>query len=105
MDGYIAHLPAICALAEKHDGLVMVDDSHATGFMGKSGRGTHEYHNVMGRVDIMTGTLGKALGGPAAVIPADGRKSSSICGNARGPICFPIRSPRPSPPARSKRWH
>ncbi len=63
MDGYIAKLPEICDLAEKYNALVMVDDSHAVGFMGKSGRGTHEFHNVMGRVDILTGTLGKALGG------------------------------------------
>ncbi len=63
MDGYIANLPAICDLAEKHGALVMVDDSHAVGFIGKSGRGTHEYHNVIGRIDILTGTLGKALGG------------------------------------------
>ena len=63
MDGYIANLPAICDLAEKYNAMVMVDDSHAVGFMGKHGRGTHEYHNVMGRVDIITGTLGKALGG------------------------------------------
>ena len=63
MDGYIANLPAICDLAEKHDALVMVDDSHAVGFMGRHGRGTHEHHNVMSRVDIITGTLGKALGG------------------------------------------
>ncbi|MCC6392759.1 MAG: glycine C-acetyltransferase [Bryobacterales bacterium] len=63
MDGYIANLPAICELAEKHEALVMVDDSHAVGFMGKHGRGTHEHHQVMGRVDILTGTLGKALGG------------------------------------------
>src|SRR2546429_2934208 len=63
MDGYIANLPAICDLAERHEALVMVDDSHAVGFMGKTGRGTHEHHNVMGRVDILTGTLGKALGG------------------------------------------
>jgi glycine C-acetyltransferase len=63
MDGIIANLPAICDLAEKHNALVMVDDSHAVGFMGKNGRGTHEYHNVMKRVDIITGTLGKALGG------------------------------------------
>jgi glycine C-acetyltransferase len=63
MDGYIANLPAICDLAEKYDGLVMVDDSHAVGFMGRTGRGTHEYHDVMGRIDILTGTLGKALGG------------------------------------------
>ncbi len=63
MDGYIANLPAICELAEKYDALTMVDDSHAVGFMGKQGRGTHEYHNVMGKIDIITGTLGKALGG------------------------------------------
>ena len=63
MDGYVAKLPDICDLAEKHNALVMVDDSHAVGFMGARGRGTHEHHNVMGRVDIITGTLGKALGG------------------------------------------
>jgi glycine C-acetyltransferase len=63
MDGYIAKLDEICDLAEKYDALVMVDDSHATGFVGKTGRGTHEYRNVMGRVDIITSTLGKALGG------------------------------------------
>lgn len=63
MDGYIAKLDKICDLAEKYDALVMVDDCHATGFIGKTGRGTHEYNNVMGRVDIITGTLGKALGG------------------------------------------
>lgn len=63
MDGYVANLPAICDLAEKYDAMVMFDDSHGVGFMGNSGRGTHEYHNVMGRVDIITGTLGKALGG------------------------------------------
>ncbi len=63
MDGTIANLPAICDLAERHHALVMVDDSHAVGFMGKRGRGTHEHHGVMGRVDILTGTLGKALGG------------------------------------------
>ena len=63
MDGTIANLPAICDLAEKHDAMVMVDDSHAVGFMGKTGRGTHEHHHVMERVHILTGTLGKALGG------------------------------------------
>jgi len=63
MDGYIANLPGICDLAERHKALVMVDDSHAVGFMGKQGRGTHEHHGVMGRIDIITGTLGKALGG------------------------------------------
>ena len=55
--------PAICDLADKYNAMVMVDDSHAVGFMGEHGRGTHEYHHVMGRVDIITGTLGKALGG------------------------------------------
>ena len=63
MDGTIAPLPDICALAEKHTAMVMVDDSHGVGFMGASGRGTHEHAGVMGRVDILTGTLGKALGG------------------------------------------
>jgi glycine C-acetyltransferase len=63
MDGYIANLKGICDLAEKHGALVMVDDSHAVGFMGKTGRGTPEYNQVMGRVDILTGTFGKALGG------------------------------------------
>ena len=63
MDGYIARLEEICDLAEKHDAMVMVDDSHAVGFMGERGRGTHEHCGVMGRVDIITGTLGKALGG------------------------------------------
>ncbi len=63
MDGVVANLPAICDLADKYDALVMVDDSHAVGFMGAHGRGTHEYHNVMDRIDIITGTLGKAMGG------------------------------------------
>ena len=63
MDGYIAKLPEIVALKEKHGALLMIDDSHAVGFTGKDGRGTHEHHGVLGRVDLMTGTLGKALGG------------------------------------------
>src|ERR1700691_3826161 len=63
MDGFVAKLPEICDLAERHKAMVMVDDSHAVGFMGEGGRGTHEHHKVMGRVDILTGTLGKALGG------------------------------------------
>ncbi|MBE2285594.1 MAG: glycine C-acetyltransferase [Prosthecobacter sp.] len=63
MDGYIAPLKAICDLADQYNALVMVDDSHAVGFMGKTGRGTHEHCDVMGRIDILTGTLGKALGG------------------------------------------
>ena len=63
MDGTLANLPAICDLAEKYNAMVMVDDSHATGFMGTQGRGTHEHFDVMDRIDILTGTLGKALGG------------------------------------------
>jgi len=63
MDGTIAQLDKICELAEKYNSLVMIDESHCSGFMGKTGRGTHEHHNVMGKIDIITGTLGKALGG------------------------------------------
>ena len=63
MDGTIADLGSICDLADKHGALTMIDDAHATGFLGKTGRGTHEYRDVMGRIDILTGTLGKALGG------------------------------------------
>jgi glycine C-acetyltransferase len=63
MDGYLAPLLQICDLAERHDALVMVDDSHAVGFVGEGGRGTHEHFGVMGRIDAITGTLGKALGG------------------------------------------
>jgi glycine C-acetyltransferase len=63
MDGTIADLKSIVDLAEKYDALTMIDDAHATGFLGKTGRGTHEYRGVMGKIDIITGTLGKALGG------------------------------------------
>ena len=63
MDGTIAQLDEICDLADRYDAIVMIDDSHSTGFLGKTGRGTHEHRNVMGRIDIITGTLGKALGG------------------------------------------
>jgi glycine C-acetyltransferase len=63
MDGTIAQLDVICDLADKYDAIVMIDESHASGFLGKTGRGTHEYRGVMGRIDMITGTLGKALGG------------------------------------------
>jgi glycine C-acetyltransferase len=63
MDGYLAPLDAICDLADRHDALVMIDDSHAVGFVGEGGRGTHEHHGVIERVDVLTGTLGKAIGG------------------------------------------
>jgi glycine C-acetyltransferase len=73
MDGDIAKLDEICDLADKYDALVMVDDAHATGFLGKTGRGSIEHRGVMGRVDIVTGTLGKALGGASGGF-ASGRK-------------------------------
>ena len=73
MDGYIANLPAICELADKYDALIMVDDSHAVGFVGPSGRGTHEHHDCIDRIDVITGTLGKALGGASGGYTA-GRK-------------------------------
>ena len=73
MDGIIANLPGICELADKYNALMMVDDSHAVGFMGKHGRGTHEHHGVLERIDVMTGTLGKALGGASGGYTA-GRK-------------------------------
>jgi 2-amino-3-ketobutyrate coenzyme A ligase len=74
MDGTIAQLDKIVALAEKYDAAIMVDDSHSSGFLGKTGRGTHEYHNVMGKIDIITGTLGKALGGASGGFTS-GRKA------------------------------
>ncbi len=95
MDGYIAKLGEICDLAEKHGAMVMVDDSHAVGFMGAHGRGTQEHCGVMGRVDFMTGTFGKALGvPPAATSRASGRPSNG-CG--RRPV--PTYSRTPWPPA------
>lgn len=73
MDGVLANLPAICELAEKYDALVMVDDSHAVGFIGETGRGTPEHFGVMGKIDILTGTLGKALGGASGGYTAANR--------------------------------
>jgi glycine C-acetyltransferase len=74
MDGYIAKLPQICDLADQYGAMVMVDDSHSVGFMGENGRGTHEFHHVMGRVDILTGTLGKAMGGASGGYFLDRRR-------------------------------
>src|SRR4051794_40569827 len=74
MDGVLANLSAICDLADRYDAMVMVDDSHAVGIVGKQGRGTHEYADVMGRVDIITGTLGKALGGASGGYTAGRRE-------------------------------
>ena len=88
MDGTIANLQGICALAEKYDALVMVDDSHAVGFMGEHGRGTPEYCDVMGRVDIITGTLGKALGGASGGYTAARKEIVEILRNRSRPYLF-----------------
>src|SRR2546425_3916609 len=88
MDGYIANLPGVCDLAEKYNALVMVDDSHAVGFMGKTGRGTHEYHNVMKRVDILTGTLGKALGGASGGYTSGRREIIALLRQRSRPYLF-----------------
>src|SRR6266851_514761 len=88
MDGYIANLPAICDLAEKHGALVMVDDSHAVGFMGKTGRGTPEHHGVTGRVDIITGTLGKALGGASGGYTSGRREIIELLRQRSRPYLF-----------------
>ncbi|MCK5073600.1 MAG: glycine C-acetyltransferase [Bacteriovoracaceae bacterium] len=88
MDGYIANLKGICDLAEKYDAMVMVDDSHAVGFMGKNGKGTHEYCEVMGRVDIITGTLGKALGGASGGYTAARKEIVDILRQRSRPYLF-----------------
>ncbi len=88
MDGIIANLPGICDLAERYDSLVMVDDSHAVGFMGENGRGTHEYHHVMGRVDLITGTLGKALGGASGGYTSGRREIIELLRQRSRPYLF-----------------
>jgi glycine C-acetyltransferase len=88
MDGYIANLAAICDLAEKYNALVMVDDSHAVGFMGKTGRGTHEHCGVMGRVDVITGTLGKALGGASGGYTSGRREIIELLRQRSRPYLF-----------------
>ena len=88
MDGTIANLPAICDLAEKYDALVMVDDSHAVGFLGKHGRGTHEHRGVMGRVDILTGTMGKALGGASGGYTSGRREIIDLLRQRSRPYLF-----------------
>ena len=88
MDGYVANLKGICDLAEKYDALVMVDDSHAVGFMGEHGRGTHEYAGVMGRVDILTGTFGKAMGGASGGYTASSRKVVDLLRQKSRPYLF-----------------
>ncbi|MPM83815.1 2-amino-3-ketobutyrate coenzyme A ligase [bioreactor metagenome] len=88
MDGYIAKLAEICDLAEEYDALVMVDDSHAVGFMGRSGRGTHEHCGVMGRVDIITGTFGKAMGGASGGFTAAGKPIVDLLRQRSRPYLF-----------------
>lgn len=88
MDGTIAQLDVICDLADKYDAVVMVDESHASGFMGKTGRGTHEYRGVMGRIDIITGTLGKALGGASGGFTSGRREVIDLLRQRSRPYLF-----------------
>ncbi|MCA9262503.1 MAG: glycine C-acetyltransferase [Planctomycetales bacterium] len=88
MDGTLANLPAICELADKYDSLVMVDDSHAVGFMGRQGRGTHEHHDVMARIDVLTGTLGKALGGASGGYTSGRREIVDLLRQRSRPYLF-----------------
>src|SRR6267378_7892845 len=88
MDGTIANLSAICDLAEKYNALTMIDDAHATGFLGKTGRGTHEYRGVMGRIDIITGTLGKALGGASGGFTSGRKKVVDLLRQRSRPYLF-----------------
>ena len=88
MDGTIAKLDEICTLAEKYDALVMIDDSHAVGVLGARGRGTHEYRGVMGRIDIITGTLGKALGGASGGYTAGRKEIIEILRQRSRPYLF-----------------
>jgi glycine C-acetyltransferase len=88
MDGDVARLDLICELADKHGALVMVDDSHATGFLGRTGRGTHEHRGVMGRVDIITSTLGKALGGASGGFTSARKEIVDLLRNRSRPYLF-----------------
>lgn len=88
MDGYVANLPGICDLAEEYDALVMVDDSHAVGFMGDTGRGTPEFCGVQGRVDILTGTFGKALGGASGGYTAASKEIVALLRQRSRPYLF-----------------
>jgi glycine C-acetyltransferase len=95
MDGDIAKLDEICALAEKYDALVFVDDSHASGFMGKTGRGTHEHCGVMGKIDIITTTLGKGLGGASGGCVSGRREIVELCRQRARPYLFSNTMPPP----------
>src|SRR6266849_708063 len=95
MDGYLAPLLEICDLAERHDALVMVDDSHAVGFVGENGRGTPEHHGVMGRIDAITGTLGKALGGASGGYVSGRRELVAMLRQRSRPYLFSNSVPPP----------
>jgi glycine C-acetyltransferase len=95
MDGIIANLPGVCGLAEKYDALTMVDDSHAVGFMGKTGRGTHEHHHVMNRIDIITGTMGKALGGASGGYTSGRKEIIELLRQRSRPYLFSNTVPPP----------
>jgi len=88
MDGYIANLPAICDLAEKYEALVMVDDSHSVGVLGENGEGTHKYHNVVERIDILTGTFGKAMGGASGGYTSGRREIIELLRQRSRPYLF-----------------
>jgi glycine C-acetyltransferase len=88
MDGTIAQLDKICDLADKYDAIVMIDECHSSGFLGKTGRGTHEYRNVMGRIDIITGTLGKALGGASGGFTSGSKEIIEILRQRSRPYLF-----------------
>lgn len=88
MDGTIAQLDKICDLADKYDAIVMIDECHSSGFLGKTGRGTHEYRNVMGRIDIITGTLGKALGGASGGFTSGKKEVIEILRQRSRPYLF-----------------
>ncbi|MGB4399435.1 MAG: aminotransferase class I/II-fold pyridoxal phosphate-dependent enzyme, partial [Daejeonella sp.] len=88
MDGTIAQLDKICDLADKYNALVMIDECHSSGFLGKTGRGTHEHHNVIGRVDIITGTLGKALGGASGGFTSGPKEVINILRQRSRPYLF-----------------
>jgi glycine C-acetyltransferase len=95
MDGYMAPLPEICGLADRYDATVMVDDSHAVGFIGRNGRGTHEHHGVLGRIDAITGTLGKALGGASGGYVSGRRELVALLRQRSRPYLFSNSVPPP----------
>jgi glycine C-acetyltransferase len=95
MDGYMAPLGEICDLAERYDAMVMVDDSHAVGFIGENGRGTHEHHGVMGRIDALTGTMGKALGGASGGYVSGRKELVALLRQRSRPYLFSNSVPPP----------